>query len=146
MRFGLKMLSSRHLNRSIQTGGDRGHDSLEDAQATGELVRFKIGEKWKLLKATGWGIVEGRLVVPPPLRREMGDAGSGFVDGEEDHVKAMVAKALDGRAAGKKRRKKRTGDGAEESTEDEEVPLGNGLATYVERAKAMENEGGSKGT
>ncbi|KAF2484080.1 hypothetical protein BDY17DRAFT_238357, partial [Neohortaea acidophila] len=64
MRFGLKMLSARHLNRSIQTGGDRGHDSLEDAMATGDLVRVKIGEKWKALRAQGWRIADGELLPP----------------------------------------------------------------------------------
>ncbi|KAK3722405.1 RNA exonuclease 3 [Vermiconidia calcicola] len=137
MRFGLKMLTNRHLGRNIQTGGDRGHDSLEDARATGDIVRYKIGEKWKLLRATGWQIVNGQLVVPPSLRR---DSTGDLNDGANGLVKAMVAKAFDGKAAGKKRRKNRPGDGAtSESTEDEELPTGGGVAAYLRRA-ASEKE------
>ncbi|EMC98979.1 hypothetical protein BAUCODRAFT_52429, partial [Baudoinia panamericana UAMH 10762] len=65
MRYALRMLSSKYLNRGIQLGGDKGHDSLEDARATGDLVRVKVGEKWKMLKMAGWKFVEGELV--PPL-------------------------------------------------------------------------------
>lgn len=75
MRFGLRMLSKRFLNREIQTGGGtRGHDSMEDAQATGDLVRVKAREKWKVLKRLGWEIRHGKLVdpsagKPSPARR-----------------------------------------------------------------------------
>ncbi|EME49186.1 hypothetical protein DOTSEDRAFT_68053 [Dothistroma septosporum NZE10] len=67
MRFGLKMLTQRHLHRAIQTGGLRGHDSLEDAIATGDLVRVKVGEKWKLLTNSGWTIVNNQLLPPAGL-------------------------------------------------------------------------------
>ena len=64
-RYGLKMLSKKYLERDIQTGGDRGHDSLEDAQATGDLVRVKVKQQWAHMKATGWKFDEdGRLVGP----------------------------------------------------------------------------------
>lgn len=71
LRFGLRMLSSRHLGRAIQQGGERGHDSLEDARATGDLVRVKVGLTWKKLRATGWKLVDrptggGKQLVPPP--------------------------------------------------------------------------------
>lgn len=72
MRYGLRMLASKHLRRAIQTGGERGHDSLEDAVATGDLVRVKVGEKWKVLRAQGWTFVEGedgravKLKAPAP--------------------------------------------------------------------------------
>jgi len=67
-RHGLRALSSKHLHRSIQTGGERGHDSAEDARATGDLVRVKVGEKWKVLRATGWRFVDGRLTSPATLK------------------------------------------------------------------------------
>ncbi len=50
MRLGLKALMKRHLDRDIQMGGDRGHDSAEDARAAGELIRLRIADMWKLLK------------------------------------------------------------------------------------------------
>ena len=132
MRFALRMLSSNYLGRNIQTGGDRGHDSLEDAQATGDLVRVEIGERWKLLQSRGWRIEGGQLV--PPATARLTVANGQIEEGQEKAVEAMVAKIFDGQAAGKKRRKKRAGNGAEENTEDEDVPLGNGVASYLKRA------------
>ncbi len=64
IRYGLKMLTGKYLERSIQTGGALGHDSKEDAIATGELVRFKVGEKWKHMKLQGWTFEDARLVPP----------------------------------------------------------------------------------
>ncbi|KAL4779014.1 hypothetical protein BJX76DRAFT_365677 [Aspergillus varians] len=64
-RMSLRALAKRHLDRDIQTGGNRGHDSKEDAIATGDLVRAKAAEMWKTLKARGWVIKEGELVAPP---------------------------------------------------------------------------------
>lgn len=64
IRYGLKMLTSKYLERSIQTGGALGHDSKEDAIATGELVRFKVGEKWKHMKLQGWTFEDARLIPP----------------------------------------------------------------------------------
>ncbi len=66
IRYGLKMLTSKYLERNIQTGGALGHDSKEDAIATGELVRFKVGEKWKHMKLQGWTFKDATLV-PPAL-------------------------------------------------------------------------------
>lgn len=63
MRFGLRMLSQRYLGRTIQSGSG-GHDSKEDARATGDLVRVKVGEKWKAMKILGWKVEGGVLVEP----------------------------------------------------------------------------------
>ena len=142
LRLALRMLSSNYLGRIIQTGGDRGHDSLEDAQATGDLVRFKIGERWKVLQSTGWRIEGGKLVPPATARRI---EASGEMEGSnEEAVGAMVAKIFDGQLAGKKRRKKRAGNGADENTEDEEVPLGNGVAAYLKHATQLREGDESK--
>lgn len=106
MRFGLKMLTQRHLHRSIQTGGERGHDSLEDAIATGDLIRAKVGDKWRTLRSSGWQIIDDRLIPPPPKQ------------GELDTTNETIAKDLAERAAygpGRKR-KKRTGSGSSESS------------------------------
>ena len=54
IRFGLKALMKKHLDRDVQMAGDRGHDSKEDARAAGELVRLKVSEMWKTMKRDGW--------------------------------------------------------------------------------------------
>ncbi|KAJ5240174.1 RNA exonuclease Rex3 [Penicillium chermesinum] len=65
MRMSLKALAKTYLKRDIQTGGDQGHDSKEDAIATGDLVRIKAGQKWKKLKYQGWKLQDGKLIAPP---------------------------------------------------------------------------------
>ncbi|KAH7092156.1 hypothetical protein FB567DRAFT_232513 [Paraphoma chrysanthemicola] len=66
-RHGLRNLAKWHLNEEIQQGGAAGHDSYEDARTTGELVRFKIKEKWNTMKADGWTIGEDAVLPPVPL-------------------------------------------------------------------------------
>lgn len=56
LRFGLKVLMKKHLDRDIQTGGAQGHDSKEDARAAGDLVRLKVAEMWKAMKKEGWTV------------------------------------------------------------------------------------------
>ncbi|EAA61091.1 hypothetical protein AN5013.2 [Aspergillus nidulans FGSC A4] len=66
-RMSLRTLAKKHLDREIQTGGasgKQGHDSVEDALATGDLVRVKAGLVWGRLKEKGWIVEEGRLVAP----------------------------------------------------------------------------------
>ncbi|KAK4634711.1 RNA exonuclease 3 [Fulvia fulva] len=106
MRFGLKMLSQRYLQRAIQTGGLRGHDSLEDAVATGDLVRVKVREKWKQLRSSGWSIVNDQLLPPPPRKPSVEEAGMASA---EQHAKDMVGKALHGT----KRKKRPSTDSSE---------------------------------
>ena len=62
-KYGLKMLTNKYLNRNIQ---DRqtGHDSKEDAEATGELVRLKVHEKWKKMRGEGWTFEQDSLIPP----------------------------------------------------------------------------------
>ncbi|KAH9842259.1 rna exonuclease [Teratosphaeria destructans] len=88
LRYGLKMLSEKHLQRVIQhndTG--KGHDSLEDARATGDLVRVDVGQVWnRELKPAGWRFVDGKLVPP-----------SGKTDAHLEKLRASKeAKALHG--------------------------------------------------
>ncbi|KAJ5684172.1 uncharacterized protein N7477_000517 [Penicillium maclennaniae] len=64
-RFSLRFLARKFLGREIQTGGDKGHDSKEDSIATGDLVRVKVGELWKRLKAEGWNFEGDALIAPP---------------------------------------------------------------------------------
>ncbi|CAG8975443.1 hypothetical protein HYALB_00012131 [Hymenoscyphus albidus] len=64
-RNRLKDLMAQHLNRQIQVvvdGKALGHDSKEDANAAGMLVRYKIGEEWRRLQRAGWVWKDGRLV------------------------------------------------------------------------------------
>jgi RNA exonuclease 1 len=53
-RLALKRLAKEFLQRDIQIGGSAGHDSMEDARATGDLVRCKIAREWSVLKTSGW--------------------------------------------------------------------------------------------
>ena len=68
VRFGLKVLTKKHLELDIQMGGDRGHDSKEDARAAGALVRLKVSEMWKIMKRDGWSVRNTEFFPPlPPL-------------------------------------------------------------------------------
>ncbi|CAD6583139.1 MAG: RNA exonuclease 3 [Alectoria sarmentosa] len=66
LRFGLKALMKRHLDRDVQMGGDQGHDSKEDARAAGDLVRLKISEMWKGMKRDGWTVKRTEFFPPLP--------------------------------------------------------------------------------
>ncbi|EAW09802.1 putative RNA exonuclease Rex3 [Aspergillus clavatus NRRL 1] len=68
IRMSLKALVKKHLDRDIQTKGNQGHDSKEDAVATGDLVRVKASETWKILKSKGWQIRDSKLAPPPGTR------------------------------------------------------------------------------
>ncbi len=57
----------KHLERDIQMGGPKGHDSKEDARAAGELVRLKVAESWKMMKRDGWTVKDEEF--HPPLPR-----------------------------------------------------------------------------
>ncbi|PQE17653.1 exonuclease protein [Rutstroemia sp. NJR-2017a BVV2] len=66
-RNGLKMLVYTHLGRHIQVvreGRVTGHDSREDANAAGWLVRWEVGRLWERLRREGW-VVKGEKVVGP---------------------------------------------------------------------------------
>lgn len=61
-RNGLKALMHKHLNRNIQVvvdGKMEGHDSMEDANAAGELVRFALANEWAKMKREGWTFDRG---------------------------------------------------------------------------------------
>ena len=69
LRLGLKSLASQHLDRTIQAGGATGHDSKEDAVATGDLVTVAVAEKWKRMKRDGWKFENGVLVAPQAVKK-----------------------------------------------------------------------------
>ncbi|PWY90188.1 RNA exonuclease Rex3 [Aspergillus heteromorphus CBS 117.55] len=89
IRMGLKALTKRHLDRDIQTGGSRGHDSKEDAVATGDLVRFKAAETWKVLKSKDWRFVNGQLVPPPGTADAAADGKLGAGAGQKRTSSAL---------------------------------------------------------
>lgn len=66
LRFGLKALMKKHLDRDVQMGGDQGHDSKEDARAAGDLVRLKVSQTWKTMKRDGWTVSKTEFFPPPP--------------------------------------------------------------------------------
>lgn len=65
LRYGLKALVETHLQRAIQVDTGAGHDSAEDARATGDLVRFKVQKQWTMMKGAGWRLEDGDFL--PPL-------------------------------------------------------------------------------
>ncbi|RMZ70712.1 hypothetical protein GMOD_00000843 [Pyrenophora seminiperda CCB06] len=65
-RHGLRKLAQVHLDEDIQQGGAAGHDSYEDARTTGELVRLKIKDKWKVMREEGWQIRDDGVHAPMP--------------------------------------------------------------------------------
>lgn len=113
-RFGLRKLASDYLGEQIQQGGAAGHDSYEDARTTGELVRCKIKERWRLLKIDGWQIREDGVYPPMPTEKPPEQALT---------VPSMVPEAkmavLEGNPA-PKRKFENDGDG--EEGDDEELP------------------------
>lgn len=81
-RHALRTLVSSHLGRTIQAGGGLtvpaageagaedivgGHDSKEDANAAGELVRWAVRREWERMRRLGWKMVNNRLVPPDTL-------------------------------------------------------------------------------
>ncbi|OTA24060.1 hypothetical protein BTJ68_13374 [Hortaea werneckii EXF-2000] len=99
MRLGLRHLAEKFLQRAIQQGGpERGHDSLEDARATGDLVRVRVREVWRRLRGRVgglelWGGGEFGLVGPDneegkgrrKRKRESGGDGVGEHDEKGEH-------------------------------------------------------------
>ena len=64
IRYGLRVLLDKHLNVQIQTAGEKGHDSKEDARAAGDLVRLKVAERWKEMRRVGWTVEKGIFNAP----------------------------------------------------------------------------------
>jgi len=64
-RYALKWLSKRYLARDIQIAGAEGHDSKEDANSAGDLVRWRIAEAVKAKKVDQ----NGKWLVSPTVWR-----------------------------------------------------------------------------
>lgn len=60
-----------HLKRHIQVivdGKMDGHDSKEDANAAGDLVRFALSKEWAKLQQSGWTVKDGEFKPPTPTK------------------------------------------------------------------------------
>lgn len=125
IRFGLKMLTKKHLERDIQTGGASGHDSLEDAVATGDLVRMRISRQWREMQGKGFEFQGGELVVP---EKEKGTAPVGLGSGVGTSIK--LDKLMNGVVKSKKRNQSSAGlDGVDEDDDENENGVGSGDAS-----------------
>lgn len=60
-RLSLRALAEEHLGRHIQQTSAGGHDSGEDAKATGDLVRVAVRNHWNSCRDRGYGFVNGHL-------------------------------------------------------------------------------------
>jgi hypothetical protein len=109
-RHGLKTLAKMHLGEDIQQGGAAGHDSYEDARTTGELVRFKVKEKWKSLKAEGWVVTKDAVLPPMP---------PGTPPTQAPPAPSMVPEVKEAVLEGNKAEKRKL----EVSSDEEEEPL-----------------------
>ncbi|KAM3418710.1 hypothetical protein BST61_g4687 [Cercospora zeina] len=118
IRFGLKALTQKYLNRQIQMGGDRGHDSKEDAIATGDLVRVKVAQKWKDMRITGWTIVNDVQLVPPASPKSDAHRLS------DESKRALAERGAFGTPTSKKRRHRASHDGADDGSDSEENGAG----------------------
>lgn len=107
-RNGLKMLMQTHLNRHIQVvvdGEMDGHDSKEDANAAGDLVRFALANEWMKLKGKGWVVQDGEFR-PPPAPREGPQGGLSVSELEREGP----IRILTSEGAGRKRERKEMED------------------------------------
>ena len=60
MRNSLRILAFEHLDgRVIQSVNNLGHDSKEDAIATGDLVTKAVKAQWTKMKIEGWRVQDG---------------------------------------------------------------------------------------
>lgn len=80
VRYKLRDLASMHLGRKIQQGGEQGHDSKEDSEATGDLALVMVRKKWEGMKSEGW-TWKGDMLIPPVRRTAGAGVGAGVSGG-----------------------------------------------------------------
>lgn len=71
-RRSLKSLAKEYLSRDIQMESATGHDSHEDAKATGDLAREKVKRKWQEMAREGWSIGEDGKLQPARIMQVAG--------------------------------------------------------------------------
>lgn len=143
LRMGLKALAAQHLGKRIQQGGDRGHDSAEDARATGTLVRVKVREQWAKMQRSGCAIVDGKLGRYDhggafKTMEELADDNRAFGDGGAEEgtnkrgnrhpwKKRKRSYDMDGAAD-------EEGDGSTETEGEKPEPARTGIAAFLPKA------------
>lgn len=111
-RMSLKALARKHLCREIQTAGDKGHDSKEDAIATGELVRARVRDSWKTYKHHGWRFEDDRMDAPPGQGKYYVNRQGLYVPGDGIHGNVKSAEQCADSGVGQKRKLSASDDGA----------------------------------
>jgi RNA exonuclease 1 len=117
LRHGLRFLAKEKLDIDIQQGGAAGHDSFEDARTTGELVRFRVSEKWKAMKDDGWEIRDGGVFPPMPPEAPPPTKSSHAAPPAPSMVPTPTMSGLEGRPA-----EKRKLDNGEEGMDGSQEP------------------------
>jgi RNA exonuclease 1 len=120
-RNGLKALMGTLLGKDIQMHGglgeanenagaegqgvSGGHDSKEDANAAGELVRYAIKEEWGRMRREGWSVGESGGLKEPSGKGgfRAGAATSGMGEVERDGTKILVRGGESGSGNARKR-------------------------------------------
>ncbi|KAF3387564.1 RNA exonuclease 3 [Penicillium rolfsii] len=112
-RMSLKALARKFLSRDIQTGGAQGHDSKEDAIATGDLVRAMVRDSWKIYERNGWHFEGNKMVSPPDQENHYVNRQGLYVPGRGPHGSAKsVEERIANAGAGQKRKHQSTDDSA----------------------------------
>lgn len=78
-----------------------GHDSKEDANAAGELVRWAVRTEWKKMQREGWTLVEGEFLAP--MRNATGGMSADYLEqssGEDQETTSTSSKKRTGEEAG----------------------------------------------
>jgi RNA exonuclease 1 len=117
LRHGLRFLAKEKLDIDIQQGGAAGHDSFEDARTTGELVRFRVSEKWKAMKDDGWEIRDGGVFPPMPPEAPPPTKSSHAAPPAPSMVPTPTTSGLEGKPA-----EKRKLDNGEEGMDGSQEP------------------------
>jgi RNA exonuclease 1 len=119
LRHGLRFLAKEKLDIDIQQGGATGHDSFEDARTTGELVRFRVSEKWKAMKDDGWEIRDGGVFPPMPPEAPPPTKSSHAAPPAPSMVPTPTMSVLEGKPA----EKRKLGNGEEGMDGSQEPPV-----------------------
>ncbi|ANB13282.1 Rnh70p [Sugiyamaella lignohabitans] len=87
----LRWLTSKYLDREIQTQGDQGHDSVEDAQACIDLlnVKLKNGRDFGLNKVRSVNLIKKLATGAPPKTTAIADYG--VPHWHEEYAKTVVS-------------------------------------------------------
>ncbi|CEJ56286.1 hypothetical protein PMG11_02499 [Penicillium brasilianum] len=112
-RMSLKTLARKVLSREIQTSSAKGHDSKEDAIATGDLVRAQVRDLWKNYKQHGWRFEGDEMVSPPNQENYYVNRKGQYVPSEGPHSHGNPGEQqIESGGAGQKRKQPTPNDSA----------------------------------